>query len=129
MKVYLADPVRQFFSAHKLILTSSNPDGMLLGHKRADLFFIENIFPSPAGFLPSLENYFSLSRVLDHRILGFYSFKTTESKLKRLLCPLAYGKVFLRLELDENGMMDIKPFVIEHKKGFFLSPIELKLDN
>lgn len=126
MKVYLADSARRLLTAHKLMLTSSNPDGMLFGHKRADLFFVENIFPSPTGFFPSSQKYFSLSRILDHQVLGFYSFKTNESKLKKMLCPLAYGKIFLRLELDKKGQMVIKPFIIEYEKDFFLSPLKLE---
>jgi hypothetical protein len=125
MKVYLADAVQRLLAAHKLMLTSSNPDGMLLGHKRADLFFVENIFPSPTGFFPSPQKYFSLSKILDHQILGFYSFETDENKLKKILCPLAYGKVFLQLELDKNGQMEMKPFIIDYEKDFFLSPLEL----
>ncbi len=126
MKVHLAKAARQLLAAHKLVLTPSNPDGMLLGHKRADLFFVENIFPSPTGFFSSPQKYLSLSQILDHQILGFYSFKTNESKIKKLLCPLVYRKVFLRLDLDENGQMDIKPFIIEYEKDFFLAPLKLK---
>jgi hypothetical protein len=126
MKVYLADVVRQLFEANKLMLTSSNPDGILLGHKRADLFFVENIFPSPTGFFPSAQKYFSLSEILGHQILGFYSFKTNESKLKKILSPLAYRKVFLRLELDKKGQIEMEPFIIEYEKDFFLSPLKLE---
>ena len=126
MKVHLAEAVRRLFAAHKLLLTSSNPDGMLLGHKRGDLFFVENILPSPSSFFPSIQKYLSLSQILDHQILGFYSFKTNESKIKKLLCPLAYGKIFLQLDLRDDGQMDIKPFIIEYEKAFFLSPLKFK---
>ncbi len=125
MKVYLADSVRQLLIAHGSMLTPSNPDGMLLGHKRADLFFVENIFPSPTGFFSSTKKYFNISRILEDRILGFYSFKTNEKKLKKILSPLGCGKIFLRLVLDKKGQIDIKPFTIEYQKDFFLSPLKL----
>ncbi len=126
MKVYLAEAARRLLTAHGLVLTSANPDGILLGHKRADLFFVENILPSPKGLLPSPKKYFSLNQILDNQILGFYSFKANEGKIKKILCPLAYGKIFLQLDLDENGQMDIKPFIIEYEKDFFLTPLKLK---
>lgn len=126
MKVYLAEAVRRLLTAHKLMFIASNPDGMLLGHRRADLFFVENILPSLSGFFSSPQKYFSISQILDQQIIGFYSFKTSDSKLKKLLCPLAYGKVFLRLDVGENGQMDIKPFIVEYEEDFFLSPLKLK---
>ncbi len=126
MKVYLGEGVRRLLAAQKLIFTSTHSDGMLLGHRRGDLFFVENILSSPSGFSRTLRKYFSLSQILNHQILGFYSFRTNENKIKKLLCPLACGKIFLRLDLGENGQLDIKPFIIEYDKVFFLSPLELK---
>lgn len=101
-------------------------DGFLIGHKRGSLFFIEKAFPSQKGFFSSLREYFELKQKLDDRLLGFYSFKTNETKLKKILAPVAYGKVYLRIEADQTERLEIKPFIIEFDQDFYLLPIDLK---
>lgn len=90
------------------------------------MFFVEKIIPSQKGFYSSRQNYFELSKKIEDKILGFYSFHTTENKLKKILTPLGYGKIFLRLDRDNPDQLDIEPFAIEHDQDFFLLPIILK---
>ena len=90
------------------------------------MFFVEKILASPKGFFSSPQKYFNLKQKLEDKILGFYSFQTNEKQLKKILTPFAYGKIFLRLDLDKSDQLEIKPFVIEHDQGFFLQPINLK---
>jgi len=63
---------------------------------------------------------------LDDRILGFYTFQTTDSKLKKILSPMAYGKVFMRFDRNKKDRWVIKSFFIEQEKDFFLLPINIK---
>jgi hypothetical protein len=63
---------------------------------------------------------------LEYKILGFYSHRTSESKLKKILTPIAYGKIFLRFDRDKTQRWVIKPFAIEYQEDFYLHPIDLK---
>jgi hypothetical protein len=125
MEVFLSEEVIQYFSALQHILSNTNTDGFLIGHKRGNLFYVEKIFPSQKGFFPSVEEYLAIKQNLADRILGFYSYQVTENKLKKILAPMAYGKIFLRFDRDEGAQWVIKPFIIEHRKDFFMQPIEL----
>lgn len=126
MEVFLSADASQSFSALQCSPPETNTDGFLIGHKRGDMFFIERILPSQKGFFSSQKKYFELKQMLEDKIIGFYSFQINESKLKKILSPLAYGKVFLRLDMDESNRLDIQPFVIEHDQDFFFSPVNLK---
>lgn len=126
MEVLLSKEVIQSFSALQCSLSNTNSDGFLIGHKRGDMFFIEKIFPSQKGFFSSDQKYFAMKQNLDDKILGFYSLQMTESKLKKILAPIAYGKIFLCLDRDNTNQWVIKPYTIEHDQDFFLLPIDLK---
>jgi hypothetical protein len=126
MEVLLSEEANKSFSALQCCLTRTNTDGFLIGHKRGGLFFVEKIFPSPSGFFPTLHKYFEIQKQLDDKILGFYSYQTSESKLKKILAPVAYGKIFLRFDRDKNHRWAIKSFAIEYQEDFFLLPIDLK---
>ncbi len=126
MEVLLSAAAFQSFFAIQCDLSHTNTDGFLLGHKRGNSFFVETTLPSQKGFFSSQKKYFELKQKLDDKILGFYSFQTSESKIKKILAPLAYGKIFLRLDQDKNNRLDIKPFVIEYEQDFFLLPVNLK---
>jgi hypothetical protein len=126
MEVFLSAEAIQSFTAFQCNLTDVNTDGFLIGHKRGDLFFVEKIFPSKKGFFPSTQKYFDLQQSLDDKILGFYSHQTSDNKLKKILAPIAYGKIFLRLDMDENDQWMITPYAIEYQEDFFLLPIDIK---
>jgi hypothetical protein len=126
MEVFLSTEAIQSFSALQCSFPNTNTDGFLIGHKRGDMFFVEGILPSQKGFFSSHEKYFKLKQKLEDKIIGFYSFQINESKLKKILSPLSYGKIFLRLDMDKTNRLDIQPFAIEHDKSFFLLPVTLK---
>jgi hypothetical protein len=126
MEVLLSEEATRSFSALECSLSNTNTDGFLLGHKRGDLFFVEKIFPSQKGFFSSDKEYFAMRQNFDDKILGFYSYQMNESKLKKILSPIAYGKIFLRFDRNKGNQWVIKPFAIEHNEGFFLLPINLK---
>jgi hypothetical protein len=126
MQVYLSEEAKQFISALHCCLNKTNADGFLIGHKRGAMFVVERILPSSSGFFSSPEKYFELKNMLDDRILGFYSFRTNETKLKKILTPFAFGKIFLSLDLENSDRLEIKPFVIEHDRKFHLQPINLR---
>jgi hypothetical protein len=123
MEVFLSKQTTDSFSALQYGLTKTNTDGFLIGHKRGDLFFIEKIFPSQKSFFSSEEEFFTLKQKLDDKILGFYSFQTTEVKLKKILKPIGYGKIFLRLDRDKRNQWITKSYVIEYDQDFYLLPV------
>ncbi len=126
MEVFLSKEAIQSFSALQCGFSVKNTDGFLIGHKRGDMFFIEKIIPSQGGFFPSQQKFMAIKEILEDKILGFYSFHPTERKLKKILTPMAYGKVFLRFDRDKTNQWAIKPYAIEHDEDFFLLPINLK---
>jgi hypothetical protein len=126
MEVYLSDEALESFTALRLALSVTKTDGVLIGHRRGQMFFVERILPYCRGLFPSEDMLLSLFKLLNNRMLGFYSFHADQKKIKKILAPLHYGRLFLEIENDEKGQMVIKPFVIEHEKDFFLSPIKFK---
>ena len=126
MEVFLSTEAIRSLSALQCSYPNTIADGFLIGHKRGDMFFVERILPSQKGFFSSRQKYFELREKLEDKILGFYSFHTNESTLKKILSPLAFGKIFLRLELDKNNRWDMQSFAIEHDQDFFLLPVNLK---
>ena len=127
MEVFLSKETSQSFSALQCSHPKINTEGFLIGHKRGNLFFVENILPSPKGIFSSPQKYFQLKKMLEDKILGFYSFQPNETLIKKILAPFAYGKILIRLDLDKTDRLEIMPFAIGHDKNFFLQPIKLKL--
>jgi hypothetical protein len=125
MDAYLSKEALQTLSAVKLVLSESNTDGILLGHKRGQRYMVESVFPSHGGFFSSSETFFALDKLFKGRIIGFYSFQTDEDKTKKILAPFAFGKLFLRITSDKNKQLIISPFSIEYQEDFYLSPITL----
>lgn len=126
MEVFFSSEVIQTFSALQCGLSNTNTDGFLIGHKRGNLFFIERIFPSRKGFFSSEKEYFAIKQNLDDKILGFYSFQMTESKMKKILAPIAYGKILVRFDRNKKDRWVVKSFAVEYKRDFFLLPIDFK---
>ena len=126
MEVFLSKQTTDSFSALQHGLSKTNTDGFLIGHKRGDLFFIEKIFPSQKNFYSSENEFFTMKQKLDDKILGFYSFQTTETKLKKILKPIGYGKILLRFDQDKRNRWATKSYVIEYDQDFYLLPIGLK---
>jgi len=126
MDAYLSQEAYQSLSALSLISSRSNPDGLLIGHKRGHRYFVEKILPSLKGFFSSVEKYFATNELLDEKVLGFFSFKKEEKKIEKILTPFAYGKLFLEIHLNKKKRMDIKSYIIDYEHEFFLSPIKLK---
>ncbi len=127
MDSYLSQEAYKSLSALKIISSSSSSDGLLIGHKRGHRFFVEKILPSLPGFFPSLKKYHELDQLLNGKLLGFFSFKPDERKLKRILAPFACGKLFLEISSNKQKKMTIKSFVIDYENEFFLLPVGLKI--
>ena len=127
MDAYLSQEASQSLTALSFILSSSNSDGFILGHKRGHRFFVEKIFPSMTGFFSSLKKYNELDQLFDGKLLGFFSFRPDEKKIKRILAPFACGKLFLNISLSQQKKVIIKSYIIDYENEFFLSPIKLKL--
>jgi hypothetical protein len=126
MEVFLSKEAKQSISALQCCLSNTNTDGFLIGHKRGNMFIVERILPSSTGFYPSPEKYFELKKGFDDRILGFYSFRMSDRKSRKILTPFAFGKIFLSLDSENSDRLEIKPFAIEYDRKFFLLPISLR---
>jgi hypothetical protein len=126
MDAYLSREARQSLTALRLVSSNALPDGLLLGHKRGHRFFVEKILPSLKGFFSSLKKYQELDEFYEGKVLGFFSFHPDEKKIKKILAPFAYQKLFLEINLNTQKKIAIKPHVIDYDKEFFLVPIKLK---
>jgi hypothetical protein len=126
MDAYLSREARQSLTALRLVSSNALPDGLLLGHKRGHRFFVEKILPSLKGFFPSIKKYQELDEFYEGKLLGFFSLQPDEKKIKKILAPFAYQKLFLEINLNTRKEIAIKPHVIDYDKEFFLIPIKLK---
>ena len=125
MDAYLLEEALQSLKALGTIATKSNSDGFLIGHIRGHRFFIEKIFPTQKGFFPSFDKYLSLNQIFEDRLIGFFTFFPEEKKMKKILAPFAYGKILIQMNIDRKNRIAFKPFLIDYKKKFYLSPIRL----
>ncbi len=126
MDAYLSREAHHFFRGLNLTSPKPSQDGILIGHKRGHRFFVEKVFPAK-GFYSSLENYFALDKHFEGKLIGFFTYEADEKKKRKILLPFAYGQLFLDIRLTRKKKMAIKSYVIDYKKDFFLSPIDLKL--
>lgn len=126
MDAYLSREAFQSLKALCLVSSNSIPDGFLIGHKRGHSFFVEKISPSLEGFFSSLEKYQELDNLYEGKILGFFTFRPDEKKIKKILAPFAYRKLFLEINPHTQKEMAIKPYIIDHDEDFLLLPIKLK---
>lgn len=129
MEIFFTEEAMKAFSVLRYSLSNTNTDGYLIGHKRGNLFFIEKLFPSRIGFFSSHKEFFAVKEMFDDKILGFFSFRMTESKMNKILSPVAYGKILVRFDRNKKERWIIKAFSVEHEKDFFLLPIDLKPHN
>ncbi|NIM57891.1 MAG: hypothetical protein GTO16_02970 [Candidatus Aminicenantes bacterium] len=125
MDAYLFQEAYQSLKVINLISSSSNSDGLLVGHRRGHRFFVEKILPSLPGFFPSLKKYHELDQFLNGKLLGFYSFNPEEEKIKKILAPFACGKLFLKISSNQQKKMTVKSYVIDYENEFFLLPLVL----
>ena len=127
MDAYLSQEAYRSFEALSLIGPHRNPDGLLIGHKRGHRFFVERVFPALKNFSPFPQNYFHLDYLFKENLIGFFSFKPELQRIKKVLAPFAYGKLFFKIHLQKKEM-SIKSFIIDYEEEFFLSPIQLKTE-
>lgn len=78
------------------------------------------------GFFPSLEKYQQLDELYKGKLLGFFSVKPEERKIKKILAPFACGKLFLELDFSRPKTVSAKSYVINYDRKFFLSPLKTK---
>ncbi len=126
MDAYLSQETYQSLNVINLISSSSISDGLLIGHKRGHRFFVEKILSSLQGFFPSLKKYYELDQLFNGKFLGFFSFNPDEKKIKKILAPFAYGKLFLKISSNQQKKMTIKSYVIDYEDEFFLLPVGLR---
>jgi hypothetical protein len=125
MDAYLSQEAHLSLTTLTLLSPAVYSDGLLIGHKRGHRFFVEKILSSMPGFFPSLKKYHELENLYQGKLLGFYSFRPDEKKINKILGPYACGKLLLKIQLNPQKKISIKPFVIDYKNNFFLLPVKL----
>jgi len=125
MDVYFSPEAFSYLEAQSLIVTQQNADGIIIGHKRGQSFFVEKIVSTTKGFFPSLEKFYSLNTIYKDSIVGFYSFFTEDKKTKKILAPFGHGKLYLDIRITKSNILQIKPYSVEYDKAFFFSPLKL----
>jgi len=127
MDAYISQEAYRQFLILKNISQRPDIDGFLLGHKRAQRYFVEKILPTEKGFFSSIENYLEAEKNLEEELLGFFSFDYDKKKLEKILLPFAFGLLFLAVHSNQRKALTFKPYIIDFKKKFYLSSIKLKL--
>jgi len=125
MDVYLSEDALLYLKGQALESSERAPSGILLGHKRGQRFFVEQVYPARESYFSSEQNYWALDRLFDGKIIGFFSFASGPEKAAKILQPFAYGKIFLRITFRPKNQLTITPYVIEYKDSFFLLPLAL----
>jgi hypothetical protein len=128
MDALLTKEAYRSLEALRLISSGPAPGGVLLGHKRDHRFIVEKVFPCPPAISLSPEIFFELDRLFEGRVIGFFSFRSSSRKIKSILRPHGFGKLYLEARRDSRKKMTLKSFVIERDKRFILVPISLKFD-
>lgn len=125
MDVFVSDDARRFLQAEWILHSRGGPDGLLLGHRRGTRYVVESVLPSMPGFFSSHEALAACRRHLPCRILGFFTFKPESGKIKKILSPSTYGKLYLEVAADDTERLSFTSYVVEFKDGFYLAPIPI----
>jgi hypothetical protein len=125
MDMFLSKEAFLYLKGQALVPPGQAPGGLLLGHKRGQRFYVEQVYPARESFFSSERNYWAFRRLFGEKIIGFYSFTSATAFKPKILQPFAYGKVFLRITRRPKNRLSLKPHVIEYKDSFFLLPIPL----
>jgi len=127
MDAFLGREAYRTLEALALLSPQPGCEGFLVGHKRGQRYIIEKIIPLPRGLSRALENFYFLDKLFQGKILGFFGTSSSEKKLKRILKPFGYRKIFLDIQLDRKKKLAFRASLIDYKKNYFLSPIKIKL--
>jgi hypothetical protein len=125
MDAFLTSEALQTLEALMVLSFPKNSFGLLLGHKRARRFIVENILPAPADFRLEPGRLERLDRLFAGRIIGYFGLDLEAKKKKDLLQPLAAGRLFLGVVRRKQGGLGLKPSVIDYDGRFALVPVEI----
>ena len=128
MDAFLSGEASQFLEALSLVPARSRVFGFLIGHERGHRIYVEKILPAPHGFSLSAKLFFKLDRVLDGGIVGFFALRSSPRRLKAILSPYGFGKLYLEINPDSVKKTRRRSFIIDYEKEFRLRPILLKTD-
>lgn len=124
MEIYLTREALWYLEGQFLDSKPNELGGLLLGHKRGEVFFIEKVFPCRPSFFLSLENFWILDRHFEGKIIGFYSLKRGNEERPRYLQPFACGKIYLEIKPSQKKLR-YKPSVIDYQNRFCFLPATL----
>jgi hypothetical protein len=128
MDAFLSREASQFLEALSLVADRSPVFGFLIGHKRDNRYFVEKILPAPQHASLSADLFFKLNEVLDGGIVGFFAQRTSLQRMRDVLSPYGFGKLYLEINPDSRKKASLRSFVIDYEKKFCLRPILLKTD-
>ncbi len=123
MNVYFSQEAKQYFKG--LILMGSDLDGILIGHKRGYEYYIEGGFPYHEVFSMTDEDFNKINQQFDDRLIGFYTFSSSEKNSKKILVPFAVGKLFLKVAPGKEQRLIAEPYLIDYEKEFGLKSIKV----
>ena len=124
MDVYLTKVVLTHLQA--LVLLSSCRDGLLIGHKQGQRYFVESVLSAPLRLTSVRTRYIQIDQQLGNRVLGFFTLQADDKKRKSLYQPLYMGKILLEIQASSEKGPKMKAYVVDFADRFFLSPLKLK---
>ena len=127
MDAYLSREALSRLKACLFLAGRSAAAGFLLGHKRGHRIFVESVFPTATGFVPSVRKYREADAALGGKIIGFFSHKkSTQTELK-ILRPFALGKLYLEILSFSASEVKMLASIIDFDGAFTLVPLKLSL--
>jgi len=125
MNVYFSHEAKKYFEG--LILIGSDLDGILIGHKRGYEYYIERGFPYHEVFSMTDEDFNKINQQFDDRLIGFYTFSSSERKSKKILVPFAVGKIFLKVASGKEQGLITESYLIDYENEFSLKSIKVHI--
>ncbi len=124
MDVYLSREARLQLQAVSIF--SPRGEGLLIGHKRGQRFFVENILAVPRALAASSVKRHRLKALLEDSFLGHFCFTEAQADLTRALVPGLVGTVLLVVGRDPAQKSTIRAYAVEFDGTFHLAPINVK---
>jgi hypothetical protein len=121
MIVLLTDEV--FLTLDLLKAINLKIQGLLIGHLRGNAIIIEKII-SLGSNLPTPEQILKINKLLENKLVGFFTFNSEENSLKDLLTPLYAGNVLLKIG---KKTQELKAYLIDIQENrMIFSPVKIR---
>lgn len=128
MDIFIAADAVRTLSAVIRIAPAKGSRGFLLGHRRGDRIYIENILPCPSPAWPSLEAFYEMDSALGKKTFGFFIRGSSLSARKALLQPFGTGKVIVEISGPAGKDTVFKAAMIDYNGRFVFRKIPVVLE-